>query len=77
MSNVSDPAKYGAAVTPSNSTYLTAPTRSLYIGTTGDVSIEMLNGTVVLSSVPVGILPVQCLRVNSTGTTASNIVALW
>jgi hypothetical protein len=77
MSNVSDPAKYGAAVTPSNSVNLAAPTRSLYIGTTGNVSIEMLNGTVVLTSVAVGILPVQCTRVNSTGTTASNIVALW
>lgn len=77
MSNVSDPAKYGAAVTPSNSVNLAAPTRSLYIGTTGDVSVEMLNGTVVFTAVAVGILPVQCTRVNSTGTTASNIVALW
>jgi len=77
MSNVSDPAVYGAAVTPSNSVDLTAPTRSLYVGTTGDISVEMLNGTVVFTGVAVGILPIQCTRVNSTGTTASNIVALW
>jgi hypothetical protein len=77
MSNVSDPAKYGAAVTPSNSVNLAAPTRSLYVGTTGDISVEMLNGTVVFTSVAVGIFPIQCTRVNSTGTTASNIVALW
>jgi len=77
MSNVSDPAVYGAAVTPSNSVDLTAPTRSLYVGTTGDISVEMLNGTVVFTGVAVGILPIQCTRVNFTGTTASNIVALW
>jgi hypothetical protein len=77
MSNVSDPARYGAAVTPSNSVNLAAPTRSLYVGTTGNISVEMLNGTVVFNTVAVGILPVQCTRVNATGTTASNIVALW
>jgi len=77
MSNVSDPAVYGAAVTPSNSVNLAAPTRSLYVGTTGNISVEMLNGTVVFTGVAVGILPIQCTRVNSTGTTASNIVALW
>jgi hypothetical protein len=77
MSNVSDPARYGAAVTPSDSINLAAPTRSLYVGTTGNISVVMLNGTVVFNTVAVGILPVQCTRVNATGTTASNIVALW
>ena len=77
MSNVSDPARYGAAVTPSNSVNLPAPTRGLHIGTAGNISIEMSNGTVVFPNVQVGIFPVQCTRVNSTGTTASNIVAMW
>lgn len=78
MSFVSQPAKYSATVTPSNSVNLESPTTCLYIGVSGDVSVEMVGGmTQVFVSVPVGILPVQCTRVNSTGTTASSIVALW
>ena len=77
MSNVSDPARYGAAVTPSDSVNLAAPTRGLYIGTSGNLSVEMTNGTVAFASVQPGIHPIQCTRVNATGTTATNIVALW
>lgn len=77
MSNVSDPAKYGAAVTPSDSVNLVAPTRALYIGGGGDISVEMLNGTISFSAVQAGIFPIQVTRVNATGTTATNIVALW
>ena len=77
MSNVSDPARYASAVTPSDSVNLAAPTRGLYVGGIGNISVEMLNGTVVFSNVQVGILPVQCTRVNATGTTASLITAMW
>jgi len=77
MSNVSDPARYGTAVTPSNSVDLPAPTRALFVGVAGNISVEMRNGTVVFTNVPVGILPIQCTRVNSTGTTATTMVALW
>ena len=77
MSNVSDPAKYGQAVTPSDSTTLT-PTRALYVGGTGDVAVVMADGvTLTFTAVPVGILPVQVVKVLATGTTATNIVALW
>lgn len=77
MSNVSDPAKFGAVVTPSDSTVLT-PTRALYIGVTGDVSVLMMNGeTILFKSVAVGILPVQVTKVFATNTTAASIVALW
>jgi hypothetical protein len=53
---------------------------SLYCGTSGDISITTMNGdTVVLSNVPSGLfIPVKSVkRVNTTDTTASNIVALW
>jgi hypothetical protein len=77
MSNVSDPAKFGGAVTPSDSTVLT-PTRALYVGTAGNVSVLMMNGvTVTFSNVQAGILPIQVTQVLATGTTASNIIALW
>ncbi len=64
-------------VTKSDSTEF-AETRGLYVGTTGDVAVRMAYGTdVTFKSVPVGVLPVQVIRVLSTGTTASNIIALY
>ena len=77
MSNVSDPAKFGVSITPSDSTTLT-PTRALYIGVAGDVTVLMMNSeTVTFKSVAVGILPVQVTKVFATNTTATNMVALW
>lgn len=78
MSNVGDPWKYATNVTPSDTVNLSSPARGLYIGTTGDVSVEMYGGgTIIFPNVPVGVLPVQCTRVNASGTTASNIRAGW
>jgi hypothetical protein len=78
MSDVSNPALYGATVTPSDATVLT-PTRSLYIGVTGNVAVRMYGSqnNITFSNVPVGILPLQVDRVLSTGTTATGIIALW
>ena len=65
------------AVTKSDVTVLPT-TRALWIGTTGDVAVKMAHGsTVTFASVPVGVLPVQVTQVLSTGTTASNIVAMY
>lgn len=53
------------------------PFRALYVGTTGDVTLVTLGGNAVLfSSVAAGILPVGFSRVNSTGTTATNMVGI-
>jgi hypothetical protein len=66
----------GVAVTPNDSTVVAF--RALYVGATGNVSVMGLDGaTVTFASVPAGgILPIACIRVRSTGTTASNIVGL-
>ena len=76
------PATHAKAVTPHDSDGFDRSTRALYIGGSGDVSVEIPNesdvtATVLFSSVPAGILPIRCTRVNSTNTTATNIVALW
>ena len=77
MSHDSDPAVFAATVTPSDSTVLT-PTRGLYVGTSGNIAVQMSDGSnVTFVSVPQGILPVRVVKVLATGTTASNIVALW
>ena len=66
------------AVTPSDSTNLTKLARALYIGGTGNVALHTPNGgPVTFTNTQAGtVLPVQVVRVDSTGTTATNIVAL-
>jgi len=85
----SDSTPFFVSVTPSDDSDVTAPTRlstpekclgfrALYIGVSGDVVVPNSDGTdVTFYSVPVGFLPVQGLRVKSTGTTASGIVAMF
>lgn len=77
MAGATDPADGAFAVTPSDSTTLSG-VRALYIGVTGDVAVQTRRrGTsVVFKAVPVGILPVQCVKVLATGTTATDILAL-
>ena len=67
-----------AAVTPSDTVNFDA-VGTLYVGGDGDVAIVTESGDVVtLSSVSAGtFIPVACIRVNSTNTTAANIVVLW
>ena len=66
-------------VTPSDTISLAMPTRSIYIGGAGNLSVLMAGGqTTLFSALPVGtILPVSCLRINATNTTATLIVAMW
>lgn len=73
------PGEGAAAVTPNDSTDLTVIARALYIGGAGDVKIDAADGsTVTFSGVFAGsILPVRAARVYSTGTTATNIVAIY
>lgn len=76
-SNSTAPASSAVAVTPNDSTVISV-TRSLYVGTTGNLNVRMANGeTVVFVAVPVGVFPIQVDRVLSTSTTASNILALY
>ena len=72
------PGRGAAAVTPNDSADLDRYARRLYVGGTGDVKVDMLDGsTVTFSSVPVGELNISVARVYATGTTAANIVAIY
>ena len=53
--------------------------RAIYVGGTGDISIDDIGGeTIVFVGVQGGsVLPVQTSIVNATGTTATNLVALY
>jgi hypothetical protein len=67
-----------AAVTPSDSTILPT-TAALYVGVSGDVAVVMDDsGTAVtFKAHPVGYLRAQVVKVLSTGTTATDILALY
>lgn len=79
MAAFTDPATRLTAVTPSDSTDLSGA-RAVYVGTAGDLAVRAKgdDSAVTLPNVPAGaIIPVQIDRVMSTGTTASDIVALF
>jgi hypothetical protein len=69
-----------AAITPSDGANLSQQTMAIYVGGAGDVKVDMVgSGTgIVFKAVPVGtVLPVQAIKVYSTGTTATNLVAIY
>lgn len=79
--DLSSPAWTAASVTPNDSADLArVATRGLYIGGDGDITVTMSgdSANVTFSGLAVGtILPVRVDRVLATGTTATNIVALY
>lgn len=58
---------------------LDTPSRGLYVGGAGDVAVTTIGGTTAtFIDVPAGaVLPIRATRVESTGTTATNIIAGW
>ena len=74
----SDPSPQFFAITPSDTVDLDYIPRSVYVGTTGDVvCVDHSGNTVTFKNVQQGTwLPVMPKRVNSTNTTAQNLVAL-
>ena len=72
------PASDGFAVTPHDSTNFTNNARALFVGVGGDVVVVTPAGTALtFKNVPDGtILPVAAKRVNSTSTTATDIIGL-
>lgn len=71
-----DPGKDAEAVVPSD-TVSQGPYRMIYVGVSGDVSLVTLGGnTVLFKSVPVGLHKMGFSRVNSTATTATNMLGV-
>ena len=70
--------KSDTAVLSPGAQYPNAGPAILYIGGTGNLSVVTEGGqTVLFRNVPVGFFPVSVTKVRSTGTTATNILALW
>ena len=68
-----------AAVIPSDSTDLPVRPRALYVGTGGDLAIRDAAGAVAIRrNVAAGTeIAFEAVRVMATGTTASDILAIW
>lgn len=73
------PASSAAAVTPHDTNELASVSRALFVGGAGNLVCLMADGsTCTFTGVTAGsILPIRVRRVNSTNTTATNMVALW
>ncbi len=70
-------ADYAFAITPSDSSELSAIIRQLYVGVTGDVKVISAGGsTITHVAVPAGayISGLRIRKVLSTGTTASSLI---
>lgn len=74
----SDSIQQAVALTKSD-TATFAPTRSVWVGGTGDLTVTMLNGSnATFASVPAGTwLPIQITALLSTGTAATGVLALY
>ena len=72
------PGASAIAVTPSDSANLAKTSRAIYIGGSGNLTVEMVGGqTVTFVGVSVGcLLPIRVNKV-LTSTTATNLVALY
>ncbi len=76
---LTSPATNAAAVAPSDTATLSTVSRALYVGQTGDISVEMQSGEIVtFQNVQGGsILALRTLKIRASGTTALGIVAMW
>ena len=72
------PGEHAAAVTLSDATTIDPTPRAIYVGTEGNLKVTMRGGEVVtFTNLVVGWHPIRPSVLWSTGSTASNIVAVW
>ncbi|MXU64187.1 spike base protein, RCAP_Rcc01079 family [Oceanomicrobium pacificus] len=77
--NLTAPPQNALAVVPDDATDLPWITRALYVGGGGDLRVRMQDGTdVTLANASAGTqYALRVERVLATGTTATDIVAMW
>lgn len=77
--SVMAPASGAFSITPADGSDVTWITRGLYVGASGDVKVDMEDGTTVtFTSLSAGVIhPIRAKRVYSTGTTATSILGVY
>lgn len=70
---------FDAYAAKSDSVDLAINTRAIYVGTAGDVKVNMVGGgTVTFKNVPAGsLLPIRVQRLWSTGTAVTDCIGLY
>ena len=73
------PALEGEAITKSDTVGFSTTARGIYVGVSGDVVAVTPSGAALTfkNAVAGTIIPIRCVRVNSTSTTATNLIALF
>jgi hypothetical protein len=77
---INGPVSSGAAITPDDATDLTFETRGIYIGAAGNVTVTLAQdqSKVTFTALAIGVIhPIAASRVWATGTTATDILALY
>ena len=71
--------KNAVAIAKSDTANLSKVSRAIYVGGSGDIKVDLagVGNAIVFKAVPVGLLPIQALKVYSTGTTATDMVLLY
>lgn len=76
--NIQHAYRDGEAVVKSDTVNQTHCSKAIWVGVTGDITAVMSSGAVLLyKAVPVGFLIIEAIRINSTGTAATNMLFLW
>lgn len=75
----SAPIAYAEEISPHDANELSSYSRAIFVGGDGDLKLTTIGGsTVTLVAVKAGsILPIQAKIVFDTGTTATDLIALW
>jgi hypothetical protein len=78
MRTVNESYTSAASVTPHDTNNIRT-TRAIYVGVSGDVKVDMVDGsTVTFTGLTANAFhPISARRVYSTGTTATGIIALY
>lgn len=74
-----EPAVNGFLISPDDAAYLPFVPRAIYIGISGNLSVMLFNGDIVVftNAAAGSVLPLRVIKVFSTGTTALNLIGMY
>jgi hypothetical protein len=78
--SLDSPASAAVAITKSDTDQLAKVTRAIYVGGAGDAALVLGDDTAAVTFVALAagqVYPLRVKQVKSTGTTATNLVALY
>ncbi len=76
-SSLVEPPQNATTIVPSDSTDLPQPTRAIYVGTPGDLRVLTQGGQEVIYKNLSGTKVLRAVRIFTTGTTATDLIAEW